>query len=332
MRFFKCKEKEEKTRNVDEPTIQKQAIFPEKQVNLSNPLLQLSEIDLRDMCRHHVDIFEKWSRRIVDEKLKESYGLDYFEFRISPEQPLIKSDIKKRIEQRVKNNPGRFPRKIDAILLEDVEYFLCRDDLYNKHFKNILEPFFSGIMEIRKIFSRLIPIRNKLSHGNTISLHEAEQCICYTNDFIETYKQYYINIGKEKDYNVPVFLRIKDSRGNDFVRENSLEMWQLHFYESSMPRIQLRSGESYKLWLEVDNSFDNSFYEISWVVRQDYSTVIKKGKGNIIEFDLNNKNVSYSPEVTICLKTKRDWHRFHDIDDVIVLHYEKVLPPIEDTY
>lgn len=299
---------------------------------MSNPLMKLTETELRDLCRHRIDTFESWSRRIIDETFKACYSSDYFNYMISTEQPLVKSEIKKRIEQRVSDNPGRFPRKIDAILLEDIEYFLCRDDLYSNHFKTILEPFFSGVAEVRKVLGRLIPIRNKLSHGNTISIHEAEQCICYVGDFIDVYKQHYLALGKERDYNVPVFLRIKDSLGNDIIREDTSYLWELKFYGYTAPKIQLRSGDSYKLWVEVDSSFDSTFYEIHWRVIQDYSTVIKQGTGSVIDFTLNNKNVSYSPEIHIELITKRDWHRFREVDDIIKLKYEKVLPPIEDTY
>mgnify|MGYP004454253287 CR=1 FL=1 len=302
------------------------------EIIMGNPLMKLTETELRDLCRHHIDTFENWSRRIIDETFKTHYGVDYFNFMITADQPLIKNDIKKRIEKRVIDNPGRFPRKIDAILLEDVEYFLCREDLYRKHFKSILEPFYSGILEVRKVLNRLIPIRNKLAHGNTISIHEAEQCICYIGDFIDVYKQYYLAVGKERDYNVPVFLRIRDSLGNDIFREDSRYSWELHFYGGPAPKIQLRSGDSYKLWVEVDSSFDSSFYEIRWTVKQNYTTVIKKGTGCAIEFTLNNKNVSYAPEIQISLVTKREWHRFHDVDDIIKLNYEQVLPPIEDTY
>ena len=299
---------------------------------MSSPLMKLTETELRDLCRHHIDTFENWSRRIIDETFKSCYGSDYFNFMVSEDQPLFKSEIKSRIVQRVRDNPGRFPRNIDAILLEDIEYFLCRDDLYNSHFKAVLEPFYSGASEVRKVLERLIPIRNKLSHSNTISIHEAEQCTCYTGDFIGVYKQYYLNIGKERAYNVPVFLRIKDSLGNDLVREDSHCSWGIHFYGITAPKIQLRSGDRYKLWVEVDSSFDSSFYEISWTVSQDIVTVIKKGKGNVIDLTFNNKNVSYAPEIRISLITKRDWHRFHDEDDIIKLHYEPILPPIEDTY
>lgn len=302
------------------------------EICMSNPLMKLTETELRDLCRHHIDTFENWSRRIIDETFKTCYGADYFNFMVSEDQPLVKSEIKRRIEQRVRDNPGRFPRKIDAILLEDIEYFMCRDDLYSSQFKVIFEPFYSGVLEVRKVLNRLIPIRNKLSHGNTISIHEAEQCICYIGDFIDVYKQHYLSVGKEKDYNVPVFLRIKDNLGNDIIREDTRYSWELHFYGVLAPKIQLRSGDSYKLWVEVDSSFDSTFYEISWIVKQDYTTVIKRGKGSVIDFTLNNKNVSYAPEIQISLITKRDWHRFHDVDDIIKLSYERVLPPIEDTY
>ena len=309
---------------------------PERESIKSNPLINLTETELRDLSRHHIDTFENWSRRLIDETFKNHYGNNYFDFMIKEGRPLVRSKIKKQIEQRVKDNPGRFPRKIDAILMEDIEYFLCRDDLYDSHFKTILEPFYSGVAEVRKVLGRLIPIRNKLSHGNTISIHEAEQCICYTADFIEIFKRHYSTIGKERDYNVPVFLRIKDSLGNDIVREDTQCVWELYFREDIVPnvphKIQFRSGDHYRLWVEVDSSFDSLFYEIRWFVRQDFRTLIRKGTGNTIEFTLTDKNVSYAPEIIIELTTKRDWHRFHEIDDVIKLHYEQVLPPIEDTY
>lgn len=111
-------------------------------------------------------------------------------------------------------------------------------------------------------------------------------------------------MGKERDYNVPVFLRIKDSLGNDFIREDSQYAWELHFYGNTAPKIQLRSGDRYKLWVEVDSSFDSSFYEIRWVVKQDYTTQICKGTGNVIDFTLTNKNVSYASEIYIALITK----------------------------
>jgi len=293
-----------------------------------------SETKMRDTCRHHIDTFESWARRLIDELFKAQYGADYFDHKVSEEQPLVKSEIKQRLEKRMMDNPRRYPRKIDAILIEDVEYFFCREDLYKAHFRQILEPFFSGKEEVRSVLERIIVIRNKLSHANTISHHEAEQCVCYNNDFIDVFKRYYQALGKERDYNVPVFLRIKDCQGNDLTREDSSYTWELYFRHRLGTHVQLRSGEEYKLWVEVDSSYDYSSYDIAWSVTQGYSESdkIAKGIGNEIRFNVTNKNVSYSPEITIILTTKKDWHRFRKIDDMIKISLDEVLPPIEDTY
>ena len=198
----------------------------------------------------------------------------------------------------------------------------------------MLEPFYSGPQEVRSIFNRLIPIRNKLSHGNTISIHEAEQCLCYTEDLISAYKEYYVKLGKERDYNVPTFTRIKDSLGNDIVRPASTAScsWEMFCNGSFAPKIQLRSGDRYKLCVEVDGGFDPSTYTIQWVVVQNLSDVICRGTGNTVDFALNVENVSYRPEIRIDLISKKAWHRFHKTDDYIIMNLEDVLPPIEDTY
>lgn len=133
---------------------------------VTNPLISLKEIELRDLCRHHIDLLEQWSRRIIDETFKDNYGKNYIDAEVLPGQPLIKSSIKRTISERAHNNPGRFPRWIDGIVMENIEYFICRDDLYDKHYKKIFEPFYSGKEELRSILSRLTSIRNKLSHGN----------------------------------------------------------------------------------------------------------------------------------------------------------------------
>ena len=62
---------------------------------MNNPLLELSELELRDFCRHHVDSFENWSRRLIDESLRNAYGDDYFNFTLPQGVPIVKNEIKK---------------------------------------------------------------------------------------------------------------------------------------------------------------------------------------------------------------------------------------------
>ena len=34
---------------------------------MKNPLITLDETRSRDLCRHNIDSFEQWSRRLIDE-------------------------------------------------------------------------------------------------------------------------------------------------------------------------------------------------------------------------------------------------------------------------
>ena len=66
--------------------------------------------------------------------------------------------------------------------------------MYTLYFKNVFEPFYSGIESLRLSFEKLISIRNKISHSNTLSQRELEQGVCYSNDLIEVFKDYYKKI------------------------------------------------------------------------------------------------------------------------------------------
>ena len=100
-----------------------------------------------------------------------------------------------------------------------------------------------------------------------------------------------------------------------FLKQNTASIWR-----------------SLQIWVEVDGSFDPSAYTIRWYGVQSLSTVICRGTGNTWDFTLNVENVSYCPEIHIDLISKKEWHRFHNRDDYIVMKLEDVLPPIEDTY
>lgn len=303
-------------------------------------LWNMSDLEARDLCKHRIDTMERWSRRLIDESFKETYGEEYLDVEVSEGQPLIKSSIKRQIEGRIKANPGRFTRIVDVLVIEDLEYFFCRDDLYRNLFRCVFEPFFSGQEEVRAVLKRITDIRNKIAHGNHLSQHELEQGVCYSNDFISVFCDYYKDLGKEKEYNVPTFLSFRDSLGRSLSRNNSSYSWEVnesHFSSNptmSNTKSHLRSGESYRLILEVDASFPEDFYTIEWYVNYGICDLIAKGQGNIIEFIVDDKCVSYSPRISASLITKRSWHRFANIncDDYFEIYLSEVYPPLEDNY
>ena len=308
-----------------------------KKIMIKNPLLELKEVELRDLSKHQIDALEQWCRRLIDDIFKRNYGSSYIDAEVQPGQPLIKASIKRTIEERRRQDPTRFPRWIDGIVMEDLEYFICRDDLYANYFKEIFESFYSVREEIRSILQRLTAIRNKISHGNAVSVHEAEQAICYSNDIINCCKMYYVSIGKDREYNVPVFTRIKDSLGNDHLRTQLEEYpWTEYFFGGprydggigDRPRPIFHSGEFYKVWIEVDGSFNENAYIVSWKYECGEHKV--NGQGNFIEILFTDDMVSYPLYIQFSLKTTNSWHRMaaKDCDDILEINYKCILPPV----
>lgn len=299
-----------------------------------------TEDDLRSICRKEIEALEHWMRRLIHEVLTEHYGQDYFLYKKNDE-PLIKGEITTRVNKMREDNPGRFPRPIDAFFLGDIIYVLCKKPLYDAHFKAALcEAYPHGNEEARFFLEKIEAIRNKLSHANPISIRDAEQVICYCHDIIDSLKVYYRRTGREKEYNVPMFIRATDSLGNVFLPEK--EGYPLELYiDTSKPiaakeyGVKLRAGETYGLSVVVDPAFDPSTYSLEWTVMSGLGgdNYRKKWKGvTQIDFPVINKTVGSYFEITCRLTTHKDWHKRNWYDDCFELHVYTVLPPIEDTY
>lgn len=299
-----------------------------------------TEDDLRSVCRKEIETLEHWVRRLIHETLTTHYGADYFAYK-NNDEPLIKGEITSRVNKMREDNPGRFPRSIDAFFLGDLIYVLCKKPLYDAHFKEALcEVYPHGNDEARFFLEKIEAIRNKLSHANPISVREAEQVICYCHDVIDSLKEYYRKTGKEKEYNVPLFIRATDSLGNIFLPEKEGLPLKLYI-DLSKPipakeyGIKLRAGETYGLSVVVDPAFDPSTYSLEWSIISGLTGDNYKRKWkNVtqIEFPVVNKTVGSSFEITCRLKTNKDWHKHNWYDDCFEVHIYTILPPIEDTY
>ena len=341
MQFF-CKRKEnivhENTNFPDNVNDTKEILS--MNTNQSFVLAYRTEDDMRAVCRKEIETLEYWTRRLIHDTLTVEYGDDYFSHK-NNDEPLIKGEITSRVNKMREDNPGRFPRPIDAFFLGDIIYVLCKKSLYDAHFKAALrEAYPHGNEEVRFFLERVEAIRNKLSHANPISAREAEQVICYCHDVIESLKSYYRQTGKEKEYNVPMFIRATDCLGNIFLPKK--EGCPLELYvDTSKPitagdyGVKLRAGETYGLSIVVDPAFDPSSYSLEWSVFSGLAGDNYKRKWkNVtqIDFPVVNKTVGSSFEITCRLTTHKDWHKHNWYDDCFELNVYTVLPPIEDTY
>lgn len=286
-------------------------------------MIRFNETEIRNSAKETLESLEHWSRRIINDKFVDKYGTDYFDYKFENGESLIKNDILRNVADRMKDNPKRFPRKIDAILMEDIAYFLCKDNFYKDFFKGILENVFSGQDEVRSRMEVLKNVRNKLYHGNPISYREAEKAICYSHDFIDCYKEYYVKIGKEQEYNVPYFTKVQDSLGRCGYRdETKVEKLSLPYEKT-----KFRPGDVYKIWVEVDASFPEDFYEIIWSMNDK-----KVATGKEFIFVPTVDMVSSMKFVYCSLVTKRQWHKYRTYDDGFSILIGEILPPIEDLY
>ena len=288
-----------------------------------------TDSEIRSICKEKIESLEHWLRRLIDDLLSPTYG-EYFEYTDTTGNRLIKKSLSEQVENRRLREPARYPRKIDAVLLEDAVDIVCKPELFNLHFRApLMDAFPDGRDEARTFLSRILLPRNHLAHANAISVRQAEQIVCYSNGIIESIKNYYRAHGMRQQYDVPLILKLVDSFGNVFTRsqfggaaDGGIAM---HF--TSRPEMFLRPGDCLLLEIEVDPAFDHDCYGIDW--RYAHSTSQSQLDGKRISIPITNKQVCEQFDVTCRVTSKREWHRLNmGADDYMWLAF-KVLPPLE---
>jgi hypothetical protein len=279
--------------------------------------------DIRSICKDRIEALEHWLRRIIDELLKAKYG-DYFKYVDQKGNRLFGQKLIEQVENRRTKEPTRYPRAIDAILLDDAIDIICRPDLWTLFRVPLQMAFPDGSAEARTFLTRLTDPRNRLAHANPIGIRAAEQVICYSNDVIESLKFYYRDQGMQQQYNVPLILKVTDWLGNVYMKNQFSPHpgggGALDF--RARKEYLLRVGDVITIEIEVDPSFDPAEYTLLWQGKginpplETPRIVIPITASQVAEsFWLHGKVIS-----------KKEWHRLNHYDDEIILGY-KVLPP-----
>ncbi len=292
------------------------------------PFSQLKEEEKRSICKKEIETLEIWLRRLVHESLSKEYGNNYLEYKDKDNNYLINTEIREKVKSLIKQEPERFTRWIDAFFLSDLIYVICRDDLYNKFFK---VPFFKafpdGNNEARTFLTRLEDPRNALYHSNPISDRQAEQVICYCHDIIDSLKEHYFKMGKEREFNIPRIIKVTDSFGNTIhlneIEKLLLNTWRLHGDHKNY----LWPGNTLGIEIEIDPSFDTSSYAIEWSIND--HTISKYNNKTKISLNIEAKNVGTIFSVRCSIISNKNWHKHGIYDDDITIFY-KVLPPLDD--
>lgn len=283
--------------------------------------------DIRSTCKERIEALEHWLRRLIDDLLTKAHG-DFFNHVDASGNRLIRKRLVDQIDGRRIAEPGRYPRKIDAVLLEDAIDIICNEQMFKSHFGRPLSLAFpDGHVEARTFMVRLLSPRNHLSHANAISIRQAEQVICYSNDIIESIKQFYSDQGMQQDFNVPLILKVTDSFGNTYTRSQFSPGHDggitMQFVERK--EFFLRPGDTLSIEIEVDPTFDPTDYQITWSSAKGVDPL---PNGSKVVVPITNRQVGQMFDLQCRVTTNRDWHRMNmGADDFLFLTY-KVLPPL----
>lgn len=295
------------------------------------PFYRLSINEIRDYCKQAIESLEYWLRRLIDETLQDSYGVNYLMATDKTGSNVINTPIRESIKTRYDAEPDRFSRLIDAALLDDCIRIICNPKLFQRHFREAFKTAFpdgDSLDETRTFLKRLIEPRNLLYHANPISVRKAEQVICYSHDIIESLKIYYEELKMGQNYNVPMIIKITDSLGNEVhstqITRNNTGRGSHDF--SKEEKNFLRPGDTLMLEVEVDSSFPRNYYTITWSYINFYPEH-SNYKGNRIVIDINKRHVREDFTIYCKVTSNEEWHRCGDCDDAVALIY-KVLPPI----
>lgn len=276
-------------------------------------------------ARRQIELFEYWAKGLIHNILSKEYGLNYFEHQFDDGNYLIKKDIRSSTQKMCEDHPGRYTRRVDSLFIDEIISILANPNLYKFHFSDALNHGYpDGVNELRTFLSRMIEPRNHLSHSNMISYRQAEQVICYSNDFIDTVKKYYERENLQMEYNVPKVVRVFDSLGNEVYRDQLQESNSGVFWQR-VNRLQLRPGERIRFDIEVDSSFSEDEYTLSWS-GPNLNFVDFKNKP-YVDFEIENKHVNQNFILACKIKSNKDWHRLHDCDDKIHISFT-ILPPV----
>ncbi|WP_155627628.1 hypothetical protein [Burkholderia territorii] len=273
----------------------------------------MSTDEMRNLVRPQIETLERWLRRLVDDALRAHYG---GALSALP----IKQKVKADVADRRSNDPQRYPREVDALLLNDLIAIICKQELY-PHFRDALHDAFpDGAAEAQTFLGRIVDPRNPLSHANDITTHQALQAMCYATDVIASLKAHYARNNMAQTYNGPSFYRVWDGIGN------SGQIDRTNHAEVRFNATPLRPGDILEMEVQIDESLAEHPFEIEWIVCN--VKVAERGTGHKFVLPIRPVHVNQDGLTIRCqIVSTREWQR-HGTYEAMFHAFYPVLPPV----
>lgn len=285
--------------------------------------LNLTDEQLRSLCRTNIEALEKWARLMLHLVLTEKFGADYIHAKNPDGNYKFKTKLVEKADEMIKNEPGRFPTHLDTLFLEELIYMLCHQDVYPLLSPHLKDFYPEGKEELKTFLGRVLSVRNKLSHSNPFSHRDAQRAVCYSNDFIDAVKHYFEQKNMTKEFNVPTIIKVTDSFGNESIPADMAEtiIYRINDPETKKPKV-LYLGDRFSLTLEMDPSFPETDYHLEWLNREGIE-ILDNGKK--INVTIGNKLIGENVLIGCNVVSHNDWHRYGDHDQTLILQF-KALP------
>lgn len=287
-------------------------------------LLNFTDEQLRQVCRTHIESLEKWARLLLGKVLTKEYGADFIHSKNPDGNLNFKKSLVEKADRMIADEPGRFPTPLDTLFLEDIVYLLTRKDIFELMKPTAIDFYPEGKEELRTFLERVIPIRNKLSHTNPFSVRDAERAVCYSNDFTDFVKQYFAKNNMEKEFNIPMILKVTDSLGNEKISDgkepNGIMSISLTDPTTKEKKVFYK-GEQFSVILEMDPSFPEGDYDINWP-KMDGVEVHENGKKIIVTIGDN----LIGEETSLCCRivSHNTWHRYNSYDQTLLIRFKAI--------
>ncbi len=287
-------------------------------------LLNFTDEQLRQVCRTHIESLEKWARLLLHIVLTKELGSDFIHAKNSDGNYMFKKALVEKADRMMADDPGRFPSPLDTLYLEDIIYLLNRNDIYGLMLPSVKDFYPEGMAELHTFLDRLVPVRNKLSHTNPFSIRDAERAVCYSNDFIDFAKKFFLVNNMGKEFNTPSILKVTDSLGNERISNGNDPNGILSITlidPNSKQQKRFCKGDRFSISLEMDSSFAPDDYEIKWIYKEGME-ILENGRKIIVT--IGDKLIGENCSLMCSIISHNTWHRFNDYDHRLLVFFKAI--------
>jgi len=212
------------------------------------------------------------------------------------------------------SNPEKYPRWVDALhFIEALTLIALIKDLQD--LDPVLAKFIKGKRE------SLNDTRNNLFHHRAISTKCLNGLLYISDSLIELIQKYFMEENREREFNVPTIVFVRDGWGRELNRTSNL----------SFPEKTIYVGDKIDIRVEIDSSYSNEDYSLTWLRHNSgmgvMPTIAKDT--NHLEYEISDSDVSVLTIIRCRVIQSKGWHKHGNYDDELSIPF-KILPkPLE---